>query len=98
MFLDKLEAFKQKYGNDPMIAEILATVGKKFIEHRVITGIETPSASTNKRIDELTGKGLPTEEQKKLPYWDRNHVDHKKTVELVQALYRDEAARKPGTT
>jgi len=95
---DKIEEFLGKYGNNPMIAEILATVGKKFTEHRIITDIETPSASANKRIDELMGKGLPTAQQMKMPYWDRSHVDHKKTVELVQALMREEANRKTGTT
>ena len=95
---DKIEEFLGKYGNDPVVAEILATVGKKFTEHRIITDIETPSASANKRIDELMGKELPTAQQKVMPYWDRTHVDHKKTVELVQALMREEANRKTGTT
>lgn len=95
---EKVEAFLGKYGNNPDIAELLAAVGKKFVEHRVISDISLPSASADKRIDELMGKNLPTDQQLKLPYWDRNHVDHKAIVQMVQNLMTEQAARKQGTT
>lgn len=95
---EKVQDFLDKYGNNPDIAEVLATIGKKFVEHRIISDISLPSASADKRIDELMGKNLPTAQQMTLPYWDSNHVDHKATVEMVQNLMREQAARKTGTT
>ena len=93
---ERLQDFLKKYGNNPDIIEVLATVGKKFVEHKVINEI-LPSDTTDKRIDELMGKNLPTEQQMKLPYWDRTHANHKATVQMVQNLMMEQAQRK-GTT
>jgi len=91
---DKMDAFLAQYGNDPLIAEVLSIVGRKFLEHRIITDITTPVAAANKKIDELMGKDLPVAQQKALPYWDRNHPNHQATVDMVQNLMKEQASRR----
>jgi hypothetical protein len=83
---DKLLA---DYGNDPKFAKFLVNIGKKFIGHKIITDVETPSTNLEKKKAEL---------MKHPAYNDAGHPEHKKIVQEVNDIFaalarmRDEKA------
>lgn len=79
-----------EYGNDPKLAGFLANIAKKFVEHKIITDVETPSANLeNKRKELMDSKA----------YTDGRHPDHKETVAAVQRIYEQLTKMRPaGTT
>lgn len=49
-------------------------------------GARTPT-EIKSDIDKLTGSGLSYDQQRKLPYWDGSHPEHKAAVDRVQKLH-----------
>jgi hypothetical protein len=82
---EEMDYLLAEYGNNPRFALFLGKVAKKFIEHRIITDIETPSAATDEKIKELMNSK---------PYTDRNHPEHKSVVQQVQNLFAEQARRR----
>ncbi len=82
---EEMDYLIAEYGNNPKLANFLHKVGKKFIEHRIITDIDTPSASANEKINEL---------MRSKPYIDSLHPDHKAVVQQVQSLFAEQAKRR----
>lgn len=78
-----------EYGNSPRFAEFLANIAKKFVEHKIITDIETPSADTEGKITEL----MNTPAYKDPDFADR--AEHKRVVDQVYAL-REQLAKMKG--
>jgi hypothetical protein len=66
------------YGNDPKFAKFLVNIGKKFIGHKIITDIETPSVNLDKKKAEL---------MKHPAYNDSGHPEHKKIVQEVNDIF-----------
>lgn len=80
---DKLLA---KIGNDPDVAEFLATVGLKFMEHKPIIAADTNAPfEVQQQISELMNTTA---------YSNATHPDHKSTVQRVQALFNQKNALK----
>lgn len=69
-----------EYGNDPKLAGFLGNIAKKFIEHKIITDIETPSADIQSKINEY----MDTPAYKDPAFPDRK--EHKRVVQLVYDL------------
>ncbi len=67
-------------GNNPYVGDFLANIASKFVEHKIITDIETPSA-------DLEGKKKELMNSKE--YQDANHPDHKATVAAVQSIFAE---------
>lgn len=82
---EEMDYLIAEYGNNPRLANFLGKIAKKFIEHRIITDIETPSAAADEKIKELMNSK---------PYLDRMHSDHKAVVQQVQNLFVEQAKRK----
>ncbi len=69
-----------EYGNSPRLANFLANIAKKFVEHKIITDVETPSADLEGKIAEL----MNTPAYKDPEFTDR--AEHKRVVDQVYAL------------
>jgi len=69
-----------EYGNSPRLAGFLANIAKKFVEHKIITDVETPSADLQGKIKEL----MDTSAYKDPKFPDRK--EHARVVDLVYAL------------
>lgn len=82
---EEMDYLLAEYGNNPRFAKFLGKVAKKFIEHRIISETEAPSAAADERIKELMGKPA---------YLNRNHPDHKSLVQQVQNLFAEQARRR----
>lgn len=80
-----------EYGNDPKLAGFLANIAKKFVEHKIITDVETPSADTESKISELMNS--PAYKDPQFP----DRAEHKRVVAQVYAL-REQLVKmkKPG--
>lgn len=79
-----------EYGNNPRLANFLTTIAKKFVEHKIITDIETPSADTEGKIREL----MDTPAYKDPDFTDR--TEHKRVVDQVYALREQLVKMKTG--
>ena len=78
----------QQIGNDPLVGNFLANIASKFVEHKIITDVETPSAGLEERKKDLMNSDA---------YKDRNHPDHKETSLAVQRIFAELARlRTPG--
>lgn len=76
-----------EYGNDPKLAGFLGSIAKKFIEHKIITDVETPSSDLESRKKELmAGKA----------YMDASHPDHKSVAAQVRQIFEQIAKMKTG--
>jgi len=69
-----------EYGNDPKLAGFLGNIAKKFVEHKIITDVETPSADIQSQINDL----MATPAYKDPAFPDRK--EHKRIVQLVYDL------------
>lgn len=69
-----------EYGNSPRLANFLANIAKKFVEHKIITDVETPSADIESKISEL----MNSPAYKDPEFTDR--AEHKRVVAQVYAL------------
>jgi len=69
-----------EYGNDPKLAGFLGNIAKKFIEHKIITNVETPSADMESKIKEL----MDSPAYKDPRFADK--AEHKRVVAQVYAL------------
>ena len=67
-----------EYGNNPRLANFLGNIAKKFVEHKIITDIETPSSDLEGRKKELMASKA---------YQDRNHPDHKSVSDQVRGIF-----------
>lgn len=69
-----------EYGNDSKLAGFLGNIAKKFVEHKIITDVETPSADIESKISEL----MNSPAYKDPEFTDR--AEHKRVVAQVYAL------------
>jgi len=69
-----------EYGNDSKLAGFLGNIAKKFVEHKIITDVETPSADIEGKINEL----MNSPAYKDPEFTDR--AEHKRVVAQVYAL------------
>lgn len=76
-----------EYGNNPRLANFLATVAKKFVEHKIITDVETPSGDLEGRKKELMSSKA---------YMDVSHPDHKSVADQVRGIFEQLAKMKTG--
>lgn len=67
-----------EYGNSPRLAGFLANIARKFVEHKIITGIETPSSDLESRKKELMNSDA---------YKNMNHPDHKSVADQVRGIF-----------
>jgi len=67
-----------EYGNDSKLAGFLGNIAKKFVEHKIITDIETPSSDLESRKKELLNSKA---------YLDANHPDHKSVATQVRQIF-----------
>lgn len=67
-----------EYGNDPKLAGFLGNIAKKFVEHKIITDVETPSGDLESRKKELLNSKA---------YMDVNHPDHKSVADQVRRIF-----------
>lgn len=67
-----------EYGNDPKLAGFLSNIARKFIEHKIITDVETPSADLEGKRKELMASKA---------YQDASHPDHKSVAAQVRTIF-----------
>lgn len=67
-----------EYGNDSKLAGFLGNIAKKFVEHKIITDVETPSSDLEGRKKELMASKA---------YLDANHPDHKSVADQVRRIF-----------
>lgn len=67
-----------EYGNDPKLAGFLGNIAKKFVEHKIITDVETPSSDLEGRKKELMDSKA---------YLDSSHPDHKSVADQVRRIF-----------
>lgn len=67
-----------EYGNSPRLAGFLANIAKKFVEHKIITDVETPSRDLESKKKELMASKA---------YADASHPDHKSVAAQVRAIF-----------
>lgn len=67
-----------EYGNDPKLAGFLGNIAKKFVEHKIITDVETPSSDLEGRKKELMASKA---------YLDSSHPDHKSVADQVRGIF-----------
>lgn len=85
---EQREEILKHIGNSPFVGDFLANIASKFVEHKIITDIETPSANLEERKKDLMNSDA---------YKDRNHPDHKETSLAVQRIFAELAKlRIPG--
>lgn len=71
-------------GNNPYVADFLANIAKKFIEHKVITDVPLPGQVT---LDELQLK--INEEMRTDAYLSASNPAHKQAVARVQRMFEE---------
>jgi len=77
-------AFEQKYGNDPVMIELFANLGKVLGEDQLAgkpTGLSFTPVEAQSEIDKIKG-------DMKHPYWIATHPHHKQAVERMDQLTR----------
>ena len=67
-----------EYGNDSKLAGFLGNMAKKFVEHKIITDVETPSSDLESRKKELMASKA---------YLDSGHPDHKSVADQVRKIF-----------
>lgn len=67
-----------EYGNNPRFAGFIINMAKKFVEHRIITDVETPSSDLEGRKKELMASDA---------YKNMNHPDHKSVADQVRRIF-----------
>jgi hypothetical protein len=83
--LDIKDKLIGEIGNNPVVADFLANIASKFLEHKeVIAQDMTASYDIQQKIDELMHTDA---------YRDGTHQDHKLMVERVQKLFQQKAGK-----
>ena len=86
---EEIQAFKEKFGSDPVAIRVLANLGNLIGEGNFVKGetpafLSTPEQAKSKAQAIMTDKANPLFE----PYHDKMHIRHNEAVEEVERLYR----------
>jgi hypothetical protein len=86
---EEIQAFKEKFGSDPVAIKVLANLGNLIGEGNFIKGeapafLSTPEQAKSKAQAIMTDKANPLYD----PYHDKFHIRHNEAVEEVERLYR----------
>jgi hypothetical protein len=84
---EEVQAFKEKFGSDPVAIRVLANIGNLIGEGNFIKGqgpafLDTPADAHKKAMDIMTNKQNPLYEA----YFTKNHIRHNEAVDEVQRL------------
>lgn len=70
----------EEYGNNPKMAKFLYNISKKFVEHKVITDVDTPIYAADTKIKQLMSDPA---------YLNSRDIRHKDLVQQVQRLFEE---------
>lgn len=78
------EKVLETIGNNPYVADFLANIAKKFIEHKVITDVPLPGQTTPDDLQLKINTEMRTD-----AYMNANNPDHKLAVARVQRMFEE---------
>ncbi len=88
------EAILARVGNDPVVGDFLANIAAKFVEHKIITDIETPSADLEGKIKQLMASPAYLGKDSKYST-GAGRIEHKEVVAEVYRLRQELVKMRP---